>query len=154
MFFQGVAGNYYYMQINQDIEGFYRGFNVTERMYDNHWTGEGSTDEYPRVSWLGASNNKKASTRFLESASYFRFKNVMLGYNFVIRESSALESIRVYFSIQNVYTITKYPGLDPEMYESDNLSSESTRNADLAAGIDWGTYPTPRIYTIGFNLNF
>lgn len=154
MFFQGVAGNYYYMQINQDIEGFYRGFNITERMYDNRWTEEGSTDEYPRVSWVGAANNKKASTRFLESASYFRFKNVMLGYNFNIRETSALESIRVYFSVQNVFTITKYPGLDPEMYESDNLSSESTNNADLAAGIDWGTYPTPRIYTIGFNLNF
>ena len=78
----------------------------------------------------------------------------MLGYNFIIRETSALESIRVYFSVQNAFTITKYPGLDPEMYESDNLSSESNRNADLAAGIDWGTYPAPRIYTIGFNLNF
>jgi len=154
LFFQGVVGNYYYMQINQDIEGFYRGFNVTERMYDNHWIGEGSTDEYPRVSWIGASNNKKASTRFLEPATYCRFKNVRLGYNFNIRETSAMESIVLFISIQNLITITKYPGLDPEMYESDNLSEESVKNADLAAGIDWGTYPSPRIYTIGFNINF
>ncbi len=60
VFIQGVAGNDIYMQVNQDIEGFYRGFPVTQRYYDNRWTGEGSTDEYPRASWIGASNNKKA----------------------------------------------------------------------------------------------
>jgi len=41
LFFQGVQGNSIYMQVNQDIEGFYRGFNVTERYYDNRWTEEG-----------------------------------------------------------------------------------------------------------------
>jgi TonB-linked SusC/RagA family outer membrane protein len=154
LFFQGMAGNEIYMQVNQDIEGFYRGFNVTERFYDNRWTGEGSTDEYPRASWTGAANNKKASTRFLEPGSYMRMKNLTFGYNFRLKETSAIKNMRVYLSIQNLFTITKYPGLDPEMYESDNLSSENVQNADLAAGIDWGTYPLPRIYTIGFNIQF
>jgi len=154
IFLQGVSGNEYYMQVNHDIEGFYRGFNVTKRMYDNHWTGEGTTDEYPRVSWQGASNNKKASTRFLEPASYFRMKNLTFGYNFKMKETSAFTSARVYFSAQNLFTITRYPGLDPEMYDSNNLNGETVQNVDLAAGIDWGTYPTPRIYTIGINLNF
>jgi hypothetical protein len=40
------------------------------------------------------------------------------------------------------------------MYESNNLNSENVQNADLASGIDWGTYPLPRIYTIGFNIQF
>ncbi|MEA3478356.1 MAG: TonB-dependent receptor, partial [Bacteroidota bacterium] len=154
LFFQGVYGNEYYMQVNHDIEGFYRGFNVTKRIYDNHWTGDGSTDEYPRVSWQGASNNKKASTRFLEPASYCRLKNLTVGYNFNMKEGSALTSVRLYFSAQNLLTFTKYPGLDPEMYESNNLAGETVKNVDLAAGIDWGTYPTPRIYTLGINLNF
>ncbi len=154
LFFQGVYGNEYYMQVNHDIEGFYRGFNVTKRIYDNHWTGDGSTDEYPRVSWDGASNNKKASTRFLEPASYCRLKNLTVGYNFNMKEGSALTSVRLYFSAQNLLTFTKYPGLDPEMYESNNLAGETVKNVDLAAGIDWGTYPTPRIYTLGINLNF
>jgi TonB-dependent starch-binding outer membrane protein SusC len=154
LFMQGVAGNDIYMQVNQDIEGFYRGFNVTQRYYDNHWTEEGSTDEYPRASWIGATNNKKASTRFLASGSYARLKNVTLGYNFKLAENSSVKSMRVYFSVQNLLTITKYPGLDPEMYDSDNLNGETVKSADLAAGIDWGTYPVSRIYTLGFNIKF
>jgi len=141
------------MQVNHDIEGFYRGFNVTKRFYDNRWTGEGSTDEYPRASWSGAANNKRASTRFLESGSYFRLKNIMLGYNFNLPKSSGIEGLRVYFSMQNVFTITKYPGIDPEMYNSDNLNEEDVKNIDLASGIDWGTYPIPQIFTLGVNLN-
>lgn len=154
LFFQGVYGNSIYMQVNQDIEGFYRGFNVTERYYDNRWTGEGSTNEYPRASWIGAANNKKVSSRFIEPGSYFRFKNVTLGYSFPFKETSGIQKLRVYIGVQNVFTITKYPGLDPEMYDSDNLSEENFSNPDLASGIDWGTYPVPRIYTLGINLDF
>ena len=154
IFFQGVAGNHFYMQVNQDIEGFYRGFNVTKRYYDNHWTGEGSTNEYPRASWIGATNNKRASTRFLEPAGYFRLKNLTFGYNFKFSETAGIKGLRIYFSGQNLFTITKYPGLDPEMYQSDNLKEENNKSPDLAAGIDWGTYPIPRMYTIGVNVNF
>ena len=154
LFFQGVHGNSIYMQINQDIEGFYRGFNVTKRYYDNHWTGQGSTNEYPRASWAGAANNKKASTRFLAPGSYLRVKNISLGYNIPFKETSWVQALRVYFSVQNVYTITNYPGLDPEMYNSNNLQGENVKNPDLASGIDWGTYPVPRIYTLGVNFNF
>jgi TonB-linked SusC/RagA family outer membrane protein len=154
LFIQGVSGNDIYMQVYQDIEGFYRGFNVTQRYFDNRWTGEGSSDEYPRASWTGSTNNKKPSTRFLASGSYARLKNVTLGYNFKLGQNSSVKSMRVYFSVQNLLTITKYPGLDPEMYESNNLNGESVKNADLASGIDWGTYPVSRIYTIGFNILF
>ncbi len=154
MFFQGVQGNSLYMQINHDIEGFYRGFNVTKRYFDNRWTGPGTSNEYPRASWVGAANNKKVSSRFLEPGSYFRFKNVTLGYTIPTKESSAFKKFRVYLSAQNIFTVTKYPGLDPEMYESDNLQGENTQSPDLASGIDWGTYPVPRIYTLGVNINF
>ena len=154
LFFQGVSGNSIYVQVNQDIEGFYRGFNVTKRYYDDQWTGEGSTNETPRASWVGAANNKKVSSRFIEPGSYFRFKNITLGYTFSMKESSAIQKLRVYVGVQNVFTVTKYPGLDPEMYNSDNLSGEDVSNPDLASGIDWGTYPVPRIYTLGVNLNF
>jgi hypothetical protein len=154
VFIQGIAGNDIYMQVNQDIEGFYRGFNVTQRYYDNRWTGEGTTNDYPRASWTGSSNNKKPSTRFLASGAYTRLKNVTLGYNFKMAETSSVKTMRVYFSVQNLLTITKYPGLDPEMYNSDNLNGEAIGNANLAAGIDWGTYPISRIYTLGFNIRF
>lgn len=154
LFFQGVYGNKIYMQINQDIEGFYRGFNVTKRFYDHHWTGEGSTNKYPRASWIGATNNKIASTRFLASGSYLRVKNLTLGYKIPFGKSSWVKKLRVYISVQNAFTFTKYPGLDPEMYNSNNLKGEKVHNPDLASGIDWGTYPVPRIYTLGVNFNF
>jgi TonB-linked SusC/RagA family outer membrane protein len=154
LFLQGASGNSIYMQVNHDIEGFYRGFNVTKRYYDNRWTGEGSTNEFPRASWLGAANNKIASTRFLEKGSYMRIKNISLGYSVPFNETSRVQALRVYLSVQNAYTFTNYPGLDPEMYDSNNLNNENVQNPDLASGIDWGTYPVPRIFTLGVNFNF
>jgi hypothetical protein len=80
-FFQGAYGNKLYLQVNQDIEGFYRAFNLTERVYDERWTGEGTSNTMPRVSWLSSSNNKTPSSRFLEDGSYVRLKNLQIGYN-------------------------------------------------------------------------
>lgn len=155
MLWQGVYGNKIYWQAAKDVEGFYRSFNITEETYLNHWTGEGTSDEFPRASWAAAANNNKASTRFLEDGSYFRLKNIQIGYSFNENVTNRLriDALRIYFSGENMLTFTKYPGLDPEMTVSDNLSSE-TNGGDLAAGIDWGTYPTARIYTIGINLQF
>ena len=155
VFFQGSYGNKLYLQVNHDIEGFYRAFNLTKRVYDEHWTGEGTSNTMPRVSWLGSTNNKTPSSRFLEDASYVRLKNAQLGYSIPARiiERWSMKSIRIYVTGQNLITITKYSGLDPEMHTSDNLNSEKYRG-DVAAGIDWGTYPTARSFIVGVNVGF
>jgi TonB-linked SusC/RagA family outer membrane protein len=155
VFFQGQYGNKLYLQVNQDIEGFYRAFNLTQRVYDQRWHGEGTSNTMPRVSWLGSTNNKTPSTRFLEDGSYVRLKNIQLGYSIPqkIMERWNIRGLRVYFTGQNLWTLTKYSGLDPEMHTSDNLNSEKYRG-DVAAGIDWGTYPSAKSYIIGVNLNF
>ena len=155
MFWQGVYGNKIYWQMAKDVEGFYRSFNITEETYLNHWTGEGSTNDYPRASWKGAANNNKASTRFLEDGSYVRLKNIQIGYSFNEKVTNRLriDGLRIYFSGSNLLTFTKYPGLDPEMTTSNNLNAE-TNSGDLASGIDWGTYPTAKVYTLGINLKF
>lgn len=151
-FLEGVYGNEIYWQAAQDIEGFYRAFNVTKRVYDDRWTGPGTSDTQPRVSWSGATNNKKPSTRFLFDGSYLRVKNLNLGYTFknLGKKKTVINSLRIYISAQNLFTFTKYPGLDPVMQTSDN----STGEGDLAKGIDWGTYPMARIYTLGLSMNF
>ena len=155
VFFQGASGNKLYMQVNQDIEGFYRAFNVTQRVYDERWHGEGTSNTMPRVSWLGSSNNKTPSSRFLEDGSYVRLKNVQLGYNLSDKIISRLhiKTLRFYVSAQNLWTLTNYSGFDPEMNTSDNLNGEKYRG-DVAAGIDWGTYPSARTFILGVNLNF
>jgi TonB-linked SusC/RagA family outer membrane protein len=152
LFVEGVYGNEIYWQVANDIEGFYRAFNVTQTVYDDRWVGAGTSDDQPRVSWQGATNNKKPSTRFLFDGSYVRLKNMNLGYTFsnIGKQKDVIKSLRVYVSGQNLFTFTKYPGLDPEMQTSDN----STAEGDLAKGIDWGTYPSARVFTLGFNMSF
>ncbi len=150
MFFQGAFGQKIFSQINYDIEGYYRGFNLTKRYYKEHWTETNHSNTQPRASWSGKTNNVKASTRFLEDGSYVRLKNVQLGYNFKMKENCPVSSCRLYVAGSNLLTFTKYSGLDPEMTVSTNSSSEG----DRANGIDWGTYPVARSVTLGLNITF
>jgi len=150
VFFQGAFGQKIYSQVNYDIEGFYRGFNVTERYYLEHWTGEGTSNTQPRASWAAKANNVKASSRFLEDGSYLRLKNLQFGYTIPNTKKIKIQSIRAYVAATNLLTFTKYSGLDPEMTVSTNSASEG----DRANGIDWGTYPTAITYTFGLNITF
>jgi TonB-dependent starch-binding outer membrane protein SusC len=152
LFFQGAYGQKIFSVLNRDIEGFYRPFNVTQRYFDNHWTGPGTSNEYPRASWDASGNNTKYSTRFLESGSYTRLKNLQLGYSLPgsTIDRLHLKSLRIYVSATNVLTFTKYSGMDPEMTVSDNAKGEG----DRASGMDWGTYPSAKSYNLGVNLIF
>lgn len=150
MFFQGAFGQKIFSQVNFDIEGFYRGFNITERYYKEHWRGEGTSNSQPRASWSGKSNNVRASSRFLENGSYYRLKNLQFGYTIPNTKRYGIENLRCYIAGTNLFTLTAYPGLDPEMTVSTNSASEG----DLANGIDWGTYPAAMTFTFGINLNF
>ena len=152
IFFQGTYGNKIYSQINQDIEGFYRGFTVTQRYFDERWTGEGTSNTQPRASWTAKSNNATPSSRFLEDGSYIRLKNAQLGYTIPAKALKfiGLSSTRVYASGTNLLTWTKYSGLDPEMTVSDNSKTEG----DRAAGIDWGTYPSAMTLMLGIDIKF
>jgi len=151
-FFQGVYGNKIYDQVNTDIEGFYRPFNITEQTATQSWTGPGTSNTQPLLSWTDATNNKQPSTRFLESGSYLRLKNVQLGYKLGkdALHSLGISSVRVYVSGQNLLTFTKYNGLDPEQYEN----ADNAGDGDKAVGIDWGTYPSARTITVGITGNF
>ena len=152
LFFQGTYGQDIYNQINTDIEGFYRPFNLTQRYYDERWTGEGTSNTQPRASWGAKANNTRASTRFLEDASYLRLRNLQIGYTVPkdILSKVSIENLRVYFSGVNLLTFTQYSGLDPDISTSDNSIDEG----DRAAGIDWGTYPTAISYNLGIQLTF
>ncbi len=154
MFFSGAFGQKLYYQIATDIEGFYRPFNLTQRYYDERWTGEGTSNTQPRAAWEAKSNNARPSSRFLEDGSYIKLKNVQIGYNFSTKvlEKLHLTKLRIYGSGTNLYTFTKYPGLDPELATSDNTlhSGEAFR----VNGIDWGTYPSAFTVTFGLQVVF
>jgi TonB-dependent starch-binding outer membrane protein SusC len=151
VFFQGVYGNKIYDQVLTDIEGFYRPFNITERIATQSWTGPGTSNTFPILSWSDATNNKQPSTRFLESGSYLRLKNVQFGYKLGKNALKfvGMSTARIFVSAQNLLTFTKYTGLDPEQYNNSNNGS-----TPQAVGIDWGTYPSSRVLTAGINANF
>lgn len=152
LFFQGVYGNKIYMQIGKDIEGFYRNLNITKRFVDEHWQVDKPSNTMPRASWYASTNNIKPSTRFLFDGSYLRLKNAQLGYTLPDSFSSRLkiQQFRIYIAGQNLWTMSKYIGMEPELTTSANNPGEK----DLAAGIDWGTYPSSITYMLGLNLTF
>jgi TonB-linked SusC/RagA family outer membrane protein len=152
VFFQGAYGQKILSVLNRDIEGFYRAFNVTERYYTNHWTPEHPNNQYPRASWDASGNNAQISSRFLEKGSYTRLKNIQIGYSLPkeVLQRYGFSALRIYLSGTNLFTFTKYSGMDPEMTVSDNSKTEG----DKANGIDWGTYPAAKSYNFGVNLTF
>ncbi|QZT37805.1 TonB-dependent receptor [Halosquirtibacter xylanolyticus] len=89
-----------------------------------------------------------ANSRWLEDASYLRLKNLTLGYSFnpTFLKKFGINGTRIYFSGQNLFTITNYSGQDPEI--------TSSGNSDTKPGRDSSSYPLSRIYTFGLSLNF
>ncbi len=87
------------------------------------------------------------SSRFLEDGSYIRLKNVSLAYNIPLSKSANKVSLKVFGSATNLWTITKYKGIDPE-------ASNVGANTDTAIGIDYGAYPNAKTFTLGVNLAF
>jgi hypothetical protein len=109
------------------------------------WTGEGSTNSMPRVT-TGATANQVFSDFFVEDASFLRAQNMQIGYtlNDTALDNLKLSKLRVYASVNNAFTLTKYQGFDPSASSGDPLSS----------GIDNGFYPVARTFLIGINAKF
>ncbi len=104
----------------------------------------------PRAIQNDPNSNHRLSDRYIEDGSYLRVKNIALGYNFPKKTLTKLhlQSLRVYANIQNLYTITNYTGLDPEIGASTASASGNVY------GLDNGRYPSPQFYTFGLNLSF
>lgn len=130
-------------------------FNVSRDAALNYWRGEGTSNFYPRPMLAGAHTgydvdyNILTSSRFLEDASYFKIKTITLGYNFpeVWMQKAKIGGIRVYFSVDNALTFTKYSGYDPE-------ASMSASPASGSYGTDFGYQPTMRSYMFGLQFKF
>ncbi|SCY32481.1 TonB-linked outer membrane protein, SusC/RagA family [Nonlabens sp. Hel1_33_55] len=111
----------------------------------NRWTGEGSTNSFPRVT-TGATANQVFSDFFVEDASFVRAQNLQLGYTLGENALSnvQLSSLRIYGSVRNAFTLTEYRGFDPSASSGD----------PLASGIDNGFYPVARTFLVGVNAKF
>ncbi|MBP3776196.1 MAG: TonB-dependent receptor [Prevotella sp.] len=103
----------------------------------------------PRLSTeSGVNKNNRVSDAYVEDGSYIRLQNISLSYTFPRKwiKNLFLTNAKIYCNIQNLFTITKYDGYDPEV--------GSLRGNALLNGVDYSRYPSPRIYTVGVNLQF
>ena len=155
LFAQGVQGNdVYFLYGNFAYETQSRGFN-SYRDILNRWTPTNTNTNIPKVSVDDRNGNRRISTRFLEDGSYLRIKNITLGYD--LKKGLKLNGVtaaRLYLTVQNALTITRYHGLDPEIQANTNDTRGYNVSSDLAVGIDWGTVPAPRTFIMGFHLDF
>ncbi len=144
--FQGVEGATVFNANKYSIgDAFARNANQLEEVKDR-WTSENPNPSaaYPRLSNV----NPLVSDRFFEDASYFRLRNVQLGYTIPTASMGLkwFKSARVYVSGQNLLTWTTYTGYDPEV--------SASGGGDLRQGIDVGAYPSARSVTFGAKLGF
>jgi len=137
----------------QQIMKSYRSFSNSP--YQNYttdifkrWHGEGTSNRLPKITNGGNTNWKEISDIYVEDGDYLKIQNITLGYDFKkLFKNIVLSKMRIYVSAQNVFTFTKYSGMDPEIGYRQN-------GMNWATGVDLGFYPTPRMFMFGANISF
>ncbi len=154
IYFYGVYGNKIFNYAESQLESFQnRSFvgveNISENYYKNAWTPTNPSNTYARITANDdAIGSNVASSAYIEDGSFLKLKNLTIGYSLPesVIKNIPFSKLRVYVSTQNLLTITGYKGLDPEIGVQ---GGNATQN-----GIDNGTYPSSRFYTVGLNVTF
>jgi TonB-linked SusC/RagA family outer membrane protein len=149
LFFQSSIGNDIanasrYVLINPRFSG-----NTLQEYYDNRWTPTNPTND-PRYPRPGINNPDTFNSSLIEDGSYLRLKNVTLKYNVPLPKNwKSFSGLEISLTGTNLWTITNYSGLDPEVDSFDSL-----RGQGGLFGLDFGTYPTTRLISLGVNAQF
>jgi TonB-linked SusC/RagA family outer membrane protein len=153
-YFYGVYGNKILDYQQDELESFQnQGFvgiqNIGEQYYQNAWTPQNHSNIYPAINANDNTIlNNVPSSAWIQNGSFLKLKNLTVGYalpqDFV--KKLAVTKVRVYVSTQNLFTITSYKGLDPEV---GSQGGNATQN-----GVDNGIYPSSRFLTAGINATF
>jgi TonB-linked SusC/RagA family outer membrane protein len=146
MFFMGVTGvDILNADRMQGLDASYP-FNLYSEI-TSRWTGQGTSNTIPRVSTLRTNLNHRTSDMFIESGDFLRLKNLTIGYTLptAVVENMSLSLLRLYLSGQNVFTITDYSGLDPEL---------GLTQGNLQQNVDFAQFPQPRTFLLGVNIGF
>lgn len=149
VFFYGVYGNKIWNNVRlwTDFYPSFSGAKSKTALYDS-WTPTHMNAQAPLQETQGYnSTNQVPTSYFIENGSYLRAKNMSIGYTFSDRwlSGAGISTLRIYVQAANLFTFTKYSGLDPEI---------NTQDGVLEAGIDEGAYPSTRQFLFGVNLKF
>ena len=131
--------------------------NRDKRVLYDSWTPTHTNAKLPALDASDGYSGQVPVSYYIEPGGYFRLRNLSLGYTLpsAILKIAGIERFRLYVQAQNVFTITKYTGLDPEITTSDvGTGSYKRAFTDTNIGVDKGNFPTPRIITVGVNVVF
>ena len=149
IFIQGSQGNDILSYTLLELETLGKPINSTSRALDR-WTPSHTDTDVPMKT---TARSERVSTRWIFDGSYLRVKNIQLGYNMPksVLNKLALHKLRLYVSAQNIFTVSNYRGFDPEVnYGGSGSGTQSNRNQ----GLDFGSYPNAKSYTVGLNIVF
>jgi TonB-dependent starch-binding outer membrane protein SusC len=129
-------------------------YNNTQNAFFTAGSINNARNVTPDVLTSGEAGSAEAavSTRFLEKADFVRMQNITIGYRVPMKDDGAIKNLRLSVSGQNLFVITDYSGLDPEV--SSNPANADLLNQLPTAGIDYAAYPRPRIFTFGLTATF
>ena len=152
-FFSGVSGIQKFDLFRRTLETVHGGSNNRSVAVLDHWSATNPSNTVPRNTTDDLNNNDRVdSQRWVENGNYFRLRNLQLGYT-LPKGYLGTTRTRIYVSGTNLFTMTPYKGLDPEFTTSIDYS-RSQNGSQLAAGIDTGNLPLPRIFQIGVSTSF
>lgn len=142
---QGVTGNKIYNATRQTLEDVTKGTNFLASCLD-YWTPDNTDAAHPRLIWTDPNRNTRAeSNRYLEDGSYFRLRNIQIGYTFPNSWfKGVVQKARIYVNAENLFTITSYTGYTPDV----NATNVYSR------GFDEFIYPSNRTFMLGLNVTF
>ena len=164
--FQAATGFEIYNGVKAYTQNFGTDGNTTMDIYKNSFFGDNGLTDQPRCgfiddsgAWIGdpSGNFGTISSFWVEKGDYLKLKNLVAGYSIPIPKSwkKVLSKARVYFSAQNLFTITKYSGIDPEIAGTSTTNSSNAGTSMTARGVDtYNRYVPSRLYSFGLDITF
>ena len=142
VFGSGSQGNDVFMAWNRDTR---RQVNTLTEFYEGRWTQAGDHAKYARANLTANNVQYLQSSKFVFDGSYFKIKQIQLGYTLpqTLLRKANLSNVRVYCSLEDFFTFTKYPGFDPEFTATGS-----------GMGLDMGSYPGSKKVVFGLNVSF
>lgn len=164
--FQAATGFEIYNGVKQYTQTFGTDGNTTLDIYKNSFFGSNGLTDQPRCgyldetgAWIGdpSANFGTISSFWVEKGDYLKLKNFVIGYTLPFPQTwkKVIQKARIYFSAQNLFTITKYSGIDPEIAGTSTQTSNNAGTSMTARGVDtYNRYLPSRLYSLGLDLTF
>lgn len=164
--FQAATGFDIYNGVKAYTQNFGTDGNTTMDIYKNSFFGDNGLTDQPRCgfiddsgAWIGdpSGNFGTISSFWVEKGDYLKLKNFVLGYSIPLPKSwkKVLSNARIYFTAQNLFTITKYSGIDPEIAGTSTTNSNNAGTSMTARGVDtYNRYVPSRLYSFGLDITF